>query len=112
MESSRYLDSLAWDYGLLRRTAVSVSPDAPVPSCPDWACADLVRHVTGVYLHKMTIMRTGQWPQPWPPDLSGDPVALLESTCAGLTAEFAARPPASPALTWYEPEQNGSLWCT
>jgi uncharacterized protein (TIGR03083 family) len=110
MESSRYLDSLAADYHLLRRAAVSARPDAPVPSCPDWTSADLVRHVAEVYLHKTTIMRTGKWPDPWAPDLSGDPVGLLDQTYAGLTAEFAARSPSAPTLTWYEPEQNVAFW--
>jgi uncharacterized protein (TIGR03083 family) len=111
METSRFLESLASDYGLLRDAARSGGLDAPVPSCPGWTAADLVRHVGEVYLHKVAIMRSGKFPEDWPPDFSGEePIALLDRGYAGLTAEFAARPPSAPAVTWYKPEQDVAFW--
>jgi uncharacterized protein (TIGR03083 family) len=111
MESSRYLESLPADYGVLRAAAESAGLDAPVPSCPGWTVRDLVGHVAEVYLHKVAAMRLGEWPQPWPPDLSGErPLELLGRAYADLMAEFAARPPSAPSLTWYKPQQEVAFW--
>jgi len=111
MDNDRLLDSLASDYGLLCDAASSGAPEAPVPSCPGWTMTDLVRHVAEVYLHKVTAIRLGEWPDPWPPDLSAEqPLTLLDRTYEELTAEFASRDPAAPAPTWYEPQQDVAFW--
>jgi len=79
MDDSRYLECLAADYGDLRQAATSVELTAPVPSCPGWTVSDLVVHVAEGYLHKATVMRTGEVPRPWPPPglAAGVPLALL-----------------------------------
>lgn len=112
METTRYLDCLATDYGLLRAAAASASLSAPVPSCPGWTVADLTAHVGQVYLHKAVVMRDGKWPDPWPPeDLAGAaPLAVLDRGYREVTAEFASRSPDDPALTWYGPEQTVGFW--
>jgi len=112
METPRYLDCLAADYALLRSAADSGSPDAPVPCCPGWTLADVVAHVGEVYLHKATVMRDGKWPDPWPPEEHAglQPLTLLGDGYRELTAEFAARPPEEPSLTWYEPDQTVGFW--
>jgi uncharacterized protein (TIGR03083 family) len=84
---------------------------APVPNCPEWTVDDLVRHVAVVYLHKVACMRQRKPPDPWPPDLSGEPaLALLDRAYGELTAEFAVRQPVQTAHTWYEPEQTVGFW--
>jgi uncharacterized protein (TIGR03083 family) len=83
--------------------------DAPVPSCPGWTVADLIRHVAEVYLHKVACIRTGARPDPWQPDLSGDPLALLDRSYAALVEEL-DRDPSSFAYTWYEPDQTVGFW--
>ena len=56
-------------------------------------------------------MREGKFPESWPPDLSGEPtMALLDRTYGELIAEFAARKPDEPTITWYEPEQTVGFW--
>jgi uncharacterized protein (TIGR03083 family) len=112
MESTRYLDCLAADYGLLRAAAESASAGDPVPSCPGWTLADLVTHVGEVYLHKVTVMRDGKWPDPWPPEeyATVAPLALLDRGYRELTAEFAARPPDEASLTWFGPDQTAGFW--
>jgi len=78
MEASRYLDCLAADYGDLRDAVATVEPTVTVPSCPGWTVADLVVHVSQVYLHKAALMRTGEEPQPWPPPhLAAEPPLAL-----------------------------------
>jgi uncharacterized protein (TIGR03083 family) len=112
MDDAAYLDHLASDYALLRDAAEAAEPAGPVPSCPGWTMADLVSHVAVVYLHKATIMRTGQWPDPWPPPGVAEepPLALLNRAYAELVAAFAEHDPADPVPTWYEPDQTVAFW--
>ena len=112
MDDSRYLECLAADYGDLRDAATSVELTAPVPSCPGWTVSDLVVHVAEVYLHKATVMRTGEVPRPWPPPgLAAEvPLALLGRAYGQLTAEFSAREPGTRAVTWYDPDQTVAFW--
>jgi hypothetical protein len=99
------------DYSRLRDIA-AIDLDAPVPSCPGWTVADLVRHVAEVYLHKVEAMRQQQVPQPWPPPEieHAEPVPLLERAWAALSSEFAERAPEGPAYSWYEPDQTVGFW--
>lgn len=85
---------------------------AKVPTCPDWTLADLVEHVSMVYLHKAETMRRNAFPQPWPPDDRPPeaPAALLARAYGALTAEFAARTPETAAPTWFEPDQTVGFW--
>lgn len=110
MESSRLLECLAADYERLRQVAAG-SLDRDVPSCPEWTVARLVRHVAEVYLHKAETMRRGDWPRPWPPDLSGEqPLDALRRAYDALVAEFAVRKPEEPSVTWFKPEQTVGFW--
>jgi uncharacterized protein (TIGR03083 family) len=112
MDGSRYLECLAADYGDLRDAAAAVDLTAPVPSCPGWSVADLVYHLAEVYLHKVTLMRTGEDPEQWPPPAlkAEPPLAVLGRAYSALRAEFRARGPGLPALTWYEPDQTVAFW--
>jgi uncharacterized protein (TIGR03083 family) len=112
MDDSRFLDCLAADYAALRQAAAAAELTTPVPSCPGWTMADLVAHVGVTYLHKVVIMRTGEWPNDWPPPATAQepPLALLDRGYAELTAEFAARNPADPTPTWYEPDETVAFW--
>jgi uncharacterized protein (TIGR03083 family) len=112
MDNSRYLDCLDEDYSLFRDAAVAVDLSVPVPSCPGWTMDDLVYHVAEVYLHKVTLMRTGEWPAQWPPrSLAGEPrLALLARAHGELIAEFATRGPDAVTPTWYDPDQSVAFW--
>jgi len=111
MEFSRYLDCLSADFARLR-AAVAADPGADVPTCPGWTAADLARHVGQVYMHKTLGMRLGHEPEDWPPKSLADeePLDLLDRTYAELRVEFAARNPADPTGTWYEPDQTVGFW--
>jgi uncharacterized protein (TIGR03083 family) len=109
MDEKRLLETLDADYRRLREVVAGALGDT-VPTCPDWTGADLARHVAEVYLHKTETIRRGAFPEPWPPDLGPDPLAALDRAYAELTAEFAARKPDEPALTWYRPVQTVGWW--
>jgi uncharacterized protein (TIGR03083 family) len=109
VDEQRFLECLEADYTRLRE----VAPDAldePVPTCPGWTGRDLVHHVAEVYLHKAETMRQGAWPAPWPPELPGEPLAVLDDAYRGLVGELTTRKPADHALTWYEPDQTVGFW--
>jgi uncharacterized protein (TIGR03083 family) len=105
MESARYRECLAADFARLRMAAVSAPVDRPVPHCPGWHMTDLVGHLADVYLHKVESMRLGRFPDPWPPEPTGEaPLARLDRAFAGLLAELDARPPAERTAHWFEPD--------
>jgi uncharacterized protein (TIGR03083 family) len=109
VDEQRFLECLEADYTRLRE----VAPDAldkPVPTCPGWTGGDLVRHVAEVYLHKTETMRQGRWPAPWPPELPGDPLHVLDDAYRRLVGELTAREAADSALTWYGPDQTVGFW--
>ncbi|HET6530403.1 MAG TPA: maleylpyruvate isomerase family mycothiol-dependent enzyme [Actinoplanes sp.] len=110
MENSRYLECLDADFRRLREV-VQMDPAAPVPSCPGWTLADLIRHVGGVYLHKVLAMREGAEPDWPPPGLDAEePLPLLDRAYAELLAEFGRRKPGEPGGTWYQPDQTVGFW--
>jgi uncharacterized protein (TIGR03083 family) len=53
------LDALVDDVGTIGR-ALAAHADAPVPSCPGWTVADLVRHHGDVHRWAAEIVRTGE----------------------------------------------------
>jgi uncharacterized protein (TIGR03083 family) len=112
MDTDRLRDCLDTDFHRLREAAVGADLAAPVPSCPGWSMADLVRHVGAVYLHKVECMRLGSHPEPWPPEGLNDepPIDLIERGYALLTAEFANRRPDEPSFTWFGPDQTVGFW--
>src|SRR5438270_1932777 len=55
-------------------------------------------------------MRQGKFPRPWPPEVTGPSLDLLDREYAQLTAEFAARKPDEETITWYDPEQTVGFW--
>ena len=64
-----------------------------------------------VYLHKTEAMRRGEWPRPWPPDLSGEePLDVLRRSYDALVGELTARKPEEPTVTWFGPEQTVGFW--
>jgi uncharacterized protein (TIGR03083 family) len=112
MDNSRFLDCLAADYRRMREV-VPGHLDAPVPTCQDWAVADLTRHVAQVYLHKVECMRAGgEVEADWPPAGLRDeePVALLDRAYGELVAELTTRDPADRGGTWYPLDPTVGFW--
>ena len=110
MEASRYVTCLRHDAARLREAADG-HLDLPVPTCPGWTVADLVRHVSRAYQHKVKCIQLGEFPKPWPPEPSGeDPIAEFDRSLAELLAEFDSHDPADFARTWYTPDQTVGFW--
>jgi len=88
--------------------------DADVPGCPGWVVRDLLSHVIGVYRHKIAALEGGQAPQErtqgWGAlTASDDPREVLRETHAALRVLLDVDP-ATPAWTWWPPEQTVGFW--
>ncbi|RKS68545.1 uncharacterized protein (TIGR03083 family) [Motilibacter peucedani] len=68
IEPARHLKSLRSDIARIAQLAPGLGDD-PVPGCPGWSAADVVRHVAEVYLRQAAAVRLGHRVPP------GDPVA-------------------------------------
>lgn len=113
MESSRFLELIRTDSDRLL-TVASRGWKLPVPSCPGWVAADIVRHVGEVYEHKMLCMALGCEPEgdertPSPAS-DGDLAAWFVPLRDALLGELAARGPAQPSYTWFPPDQSVGFW--
>jgi len=108
MEFSQYTTGLAREAANLAMVADG-QLDRPVPTCPEWTMADLVRHVAIVYNHKTYAMRHGEMRNQQLSDRE-DPIAQLRSALGDLLAEFAARRPEETTPTWFDPDQTVGFW--
>ncbi|MFE1783220.1 maleylpyruvate isomerase family mycothiol-dependent enzyme [Streptomyces sp. NPDC059506] len=113
MDAKHYLDLIRADSDRLLAAAAS-DLDSPVPSCPDWTAADLVRHVGGVYEHKILCMRLGRMPEDGerttPPAAAADLPAWFTRVRDALLDELASRDPRQPSPTWFPPDQTVGFW--
>ena len=105
---------------------------APVPSCPGWTVATLVTHLTGIYAHRVKLVRVRArenvvqayedldlplelkgWFDAEHEDLSKMPPGLLElfeRTAAELEAVLWSVEPDEPVWTWWAADQTASFW--
>jgi uncharacterized protein (TIGR03083 family) len=86
--------------------------DADVPSCEGWTVADVLDHTAHVYLHKVTWLRDGQRPDPWPPPELADrePAAFFDEATTAMLEAFESRDPDEIVGTFWEPEQTIGFW--
>lgn len=88
--------------------------DAPVPPCPGWDVAEVMRHTASVYGHKVATIRLGRRPhdgewQTGPPD----GVALVDwfgAQLATLMEELGDHDPDEWASTWWPPDETMGFW--
>jgi uncharacterized protein (TIGR03083 family) len=114
LAAERYRELLEDDFRRLR-ALVEEAGDRPVPSCPGWTAADVVRHTATVYLHKVASIRDGAMPTPdsgWPPEQvrTGEPGPLLEDAYRQLVEQLDHHSPEDHAATWWPPDQTVGFW--
>jgi uncharacterized protein (TIGR03083 family) len=113
MEYAQYIDALRRDGPRMHAAARTAGVDTPVPSCPDWAVADLLQHVGR--LHRwVTDLIANQpedpmraWARPLPEgeavfDWFAEGVGLL----AGALGDAGA---ATPAWSWTN-DHTAGFW--
>lgn len=110
----RYREVLAEDHDRMR-SLVEEAGDRPVPACPGWTAADVVRHTAQVYLHKVESIRRGKMPTSdtgWPPEhvRTAEPGPLLDDAYRQLVGELDTHGPDDHAATWWPPDQTVGFW--
>ncbi len=111
MDTDRFLALLRSDGELLAGTAAR-DLNAPVPPCPGWLVRDAVRHTAEVYEHKLACIRLKAPPDPWPPEWPADrdPLAWFADAHGRLLEVLSGTDPATPAYTWWPPDQTVGFW--
>jgi len=108
METSDWLDAVRTNSALLARAARTAGPGAPVPTCPDWAVADLLFHISGVHRWVTEIVETKAQERLSRSGLpkageGDDPVDWFEAGAAGLAGALEAIDPETPIWTFTSP---------
>ena len=113
MDAADYLAALRSDAAALA-TAARLGLDAPVPSCPGWSVADLVRHTGRVHHAVAERVRTGALERGAPLQLEMPPGAhlagWLEEGAEALARVLAAADPDAPAWNWSVGPQRAGFW--
>jgi uncharacterized protein (TIGR03083 family) len=89
IDSAELLRFLAADVALLREAA-SADLSAPVPSCPGWTLADLLRHLAHGYMNVVVPQLRQTEPTPTSELADSDPMAAFEHGYAVMLEELAA----------------------
>jgi uncharacterized protein (TIGR03083 family) len=102
-----YLDHLTRNSDRFGQVLRETSPDAHVPSCPEWNADDLLWHLGEVQWFWGTIVREhlpdGEQAETLKPDRPGDRAGLLtfyQDASRDLREILAAQAPDTPAWTW------------
>lgn len=106
---SAYLDLLRADSDLLLAAAHD-NLDRDVPPCPGWKVRDVVTHTAEVYEHKLRCI-AGTAPNPWPPQWPDrEPLEWYADARDRLLVVLSQTEPATPAHTWWPPDQTVGFW--
>ncbi|MBJ7607909.1 MAG: maleylpyruvate isomerase family mycothiol-dependent enzyme [Candidatus Dormibacteraeota bacterium] len=113
MDWQRYLELIQADADRMATVGLR-DLSRPVPPCPGWDVAQVVRHTGSVYLHKVAWLRLGSKPAPddWQrePPAGEELVSWFRAAHQGLIAELQQRDPGSHASTWWPPNQTAGFW--
>jgi uncharacterized protein (TIGR03083 family) len=118
MEIAEHIEALRLDGARMTAAARALSPDARVPSCPDWVTRDLIRHTggvqrwaTGYVSEARTEARPGGLEEVvgrWPED---DELAdWFEAGWRGLVAALEAAPPDLECWTFLPGPSPLAVW--
>jgi uncharacterized protein (TIGR03083 family) len=103
MDYAEHVDAVVAETQTLAAAFRKGEPEARVPSCPDWAVADLAEHVggfTGFWAHVLC-EGTGRPKPPFPELRPGASLGdWYDEVAAHLVAELRATPPDTTVWTW------------
>lgn len=119
LSHDRYCTEIVVQTGLVRSLLTDAEPSAPVPSCPAWTLADLLRHLGNAHRRVASMVRdritepvtTGQTDDT-PADAAHDPAALGTWLTAGAAIlADTLRTVGRDATMWTPvPEQSPAFW--
>jgi uncharacterized protein (TIGR03083 family) len=107
METSDYLDSIRDNVGRFVDAARRAGLDAPVPTCPGWAVADLARHQGRVlrWISGMVEARAQEFVNPKALEeqaKTADPLAWVEEGAEQALAVLDRADPEAAVWNWFE----------
>jgi len=118
MEVAAHIEALRAEGARMAAAVAASSPDAAVPTCPEWVVRDLVRHMGGVHRWATGYVaegRTELWAVEldevvgsWPPD--PELAAWLAQGCAALADALAAAPPDLECWTFLRAPSPLAMW--
>jgi uncharacterized protein (TIGR03083 family) len=118
MDVADHIDALRAEGEQMAAAVAASSPDAPVPSCPEWVVRDLVRHMGGVHRWATGYVAGGRT-ELWAVDLDevvgtwpDDPelAVWLRQGCEDLAAELAAAAPDLECWTFLPAPSPRAMW--
>ena len=110
-----YVDHLTRESARFAVAMRGASPDAPVPSCPDWSADDLLWHLAEVQWLWGTVVREGltgsqaEELKPKRPEDGAGLAAFYETASRDLSQVLATTPPETPAWTWSQDHSVGFI---
>lgn len=114
MELNEYLDAIERESAALADAAERAGLDAPVPSCPEWATADLVAHIGEVQqwarltVEQRATERISRRTLPSAPP-GPELVPWFREQAPALVATLAATDPATPVWSWTD-DNTAYFW--
>jgi len=118
MEVAAHIEALRAEGARMAAAVAASSPDAAVPTCPEWVVRDLVRHMGGVHRWATGYVagaRTEQWDVEldevvgaWPTD--SELAGWLAQGCATLADTLAAAPPDLECWTFLRAPSPLAMW--
>lgn len=112
MDSAAFIPALRAD-GAALAVAAQGRLDAPVPTCPGWTVADLVRHVGVVHRTRIEVVRDllqQRPPAPPAPQDDAELVAWFTDGVEELARLLEATDPATAVWTFHPPDQTVGFW--
>jgi uncharacterized protein (TIGR03083 family) len=118
MEVASHIEALRAEGDRMADAIGSASPEAPVPTCPEWVVRDLARHIGGVHRWATDIVATPR-PGPnnadldeivggWPAD--GELEPWFREGLAGLVTALGAAPPDLECWTFLPAPSPLAMW--
>ena len=118
MEVAAHIEALRTDGARMAAAVAAASPDAAVPTCPEWVVRDLVRHVGGVHRWATGYVaggRTEQWDVDldevvgsWPADR--ELASWLARGCTALADALDAAPADLECWTFLRAPSPLAMW--
>ena len=111
-----WLAALRADSPALQDAVAQAGPAAAVPACPDWTCADLVEHVTGVARSVRESVPRGVTTKPEISDLPSprpewaDALDSLRRELTGTIETLEALEADFPAWNWAPQSKTAGFW--
>jgi len=112
VDPGRLLTALGTEGRLLSQAVHTAAPETPVPTCPGWTIAEVVRHVGSLYRVVRRWVIDGRHPDEWQrdPEPGQSLTQYFQIGLAELLDVLAAHDAEEPAATWWPADPTYGFW--